>query len=203
MQKRVLVLGRCPVPRIGSCQVGAMLVLLLLGWQARAEPEGVNCDSSSAGSVIYQSELPGVYYRAQRVLIYRGATFDPKCDVPADHDVVVVLLGVSNSHGRAVEATICSTDLCLRHGAKTLGVSEESSLCGLKSTSGSTRLAAHETRVFRKVFIAPAGATPYLLGYNDDDFAGRIALPQVERAAKGPPGRAKAGPAPPSANEAK
>lgn len=180
-----------------------MLVLLLLGWQARAEPEGVNCDSSSAGSVNYQSEIPGVYYRVQRVIIYRGATFDPKCDVPANHDVVVIRLGVSNSNGRAVETTIYSTDLCLRHGEEAVGTSEESSLCGFMSSSGSTRLSAHETRIFRKVFIVPAGATPYLLGYNDDDFAGRIALPQIERARKAPPGRAKVHAAPARANEAK
>lgn len=188
---------------IGSCRIGVMLVLLLLGWQARAEPEGVNCNSSSAGALSYQSEVPGVYYRVQRVIIYRGATFNPKCDVPAGHDVVVVRLGVANSNGRAVNTMIYSTDLCLRHGGKTFGVSEESSLCGLDSISGSTRLSAHETRIFRKVFIAPAGATPYLLGYNDDDFAGRIALPQIERAAKGPPDKAKAHAAPPRANEAK
>jgi hypothetical protein len=131
-------------------------------------------------SVYVDDERSSLSLMVRRVVVLRGTSEAPGCDVATGRDPVVVHFTVA-SHGPAAYAgALALLVLAYETGGALEGVDEIPAQCGL----GGRGLEDFEPpitpgarRRLQALFLVPNGARLIRLDYHDDDFPRRFALP--------------------------
>jgi hypothetical protein len=95
-------------------------------------------------------------------------------------DLVTVTLVISNPAEHAISGSLANFDLVIEHD----GPHVEEGTCVRRQrvdANPDASLGAKRSRIVRKHFLVPRGATPRILVYNDDDFPALFALPKPRR----------------------
>jgi hypothetical protein len=160
-----------------------VLVVLLASTAVRAEPEGYRGGEGRPPGTTYAplGGGPSLTVRGVTVEVGRsngtwscGGVAVPK----GSEDLVTVTLAISNPTKRPISGSLANFDLVIEHDGP--GVEEGACVQG-ERTEADADLGAKRTRIVRKRFLVPRGATPKILVYNDDDFPALFALPKARR----------------------
>lgn len=170
--------------------------LLLASATVRAEPEGYQGGEGRPPGTTYDPPSGGPSLTVRGVTIEVGRSDGTwSCGTVAvprgSEDLVTVTLVISNPAKRPISGSLANFDLVIEHDG--LGVEEGTCVQGQR-VDADADLAARRSRLVRKQFLVPRGATPKILVYNDDDFPALFALPKPRRL----PAKAKRLPAKPA-----
>lgn len=161
-----------------------VLSSLLASAAVRAEPEGYRGGEGRPPGTTYEPPGGGPSLTVRRVTVQAGRSDGRwSCGAVAvprgSEDLVTVTLVISNPAKHRITGFLANFDLVIEHHGP--GVEEGSCVRGAPDEDAEPDLGAKRSRIVRKHFLVPRGATPRILVYNDDDFPALFALPKPRR----------------------
>jgi hypothetical protein len=159
------------------------VVVLLASTTVRAEPEGYRGGEGRPPGTTYHPPGGGPSLAVRGVTVEGGRSDGAwscgSVTVPrGSEDLVTVTLVISNPGKRRISSSLANFDLVIEHDGP--GVEEGACVRGQRDEAEAD-LGAKRSRIVRKRFLVPRGATPRILVYNDDDFPALFALPKARR----------------------
>ena len=171
--------------------LSVVVLSLLASAPVGAEPEGYRGGEGRPPGTTYEPPGGGPSLTVRGVTVEAGRSDGRwSCGgvaVPrGSDDLVTITLVISNPADHPISGSLAHFDLVIEHD----GPRVEEGTCvrrqrGAPSGDAEADLGSKRSRIVRKQFLVPRGATPTILVYNDDDFPALFELPK-------PRGRASA-----------